>query len=68
MLFGDQTFGETSLEKEDYHRLQTLFFHLDMLFPVRCWTCGRVIGHLWEAFNEAINQLQLSGSEMDSLE
>ena len=41
---------------------------LDMLFPVRCWTCGKVIGHLWDQFNEAFNTARLSGEEVDSLE
>ena len=27
-----------------------------MLIPVRCTTCGRVIGHLWEKFDEEVNK------------
>lgn len=23
-----------------------------MMIPVRCWTCGKPIGHLWEDFKE----------------
>ncbi len=23
-----------------------------MMIPPRCWTCGKPIGHLWEAFVE----------------
>jgi len=23
-----------------------------MIIPIRCWTCGKPIGHLWEDFQE----------------
>ena len=23
-----------------------------MIIPVRCWTCGKPIGHLWDDFQE----------------
>ncbi len=39
-----------------------------MLFPVRCWTCGKVIGHLWEPFDEAVSRRQMSGEDVESLE
>ena len=26
-----------------------------MMFPVRCISCGKVIGHLWEKYNEEVN-------------
>ena len=26
-----------------------------MIIPVRCFTCGKVIGHLWEKFFEGAN-------------
>lgn len=25
-----------------------------MIIPVRCFTCGRVIGHLWEQYVEKL--------------
>jgi len=25
-----------------------------MIFPVRCFSCGKVIGHLWESFKERV--------------
>lgn len=25
-----------------------------MMFPVRCFTCGKVIGHLWEDFQRRV--------------
>ena len=36
-----------------------------MLFPVRCWTCGKIIGHLWEEFSE---QLRIAKVSNDNLE
>jgi len=27
-----------------------------MLPPIRCYTCGKVIGHLWEEFNKFENK------------
>nr|XP_046910325.1 uncharacterized protein LOC124491684 [Dermatophagoides farinae] len=36
-----------------------------MLFPVRCWTCGKVIGHLWNEYNE---RLQIAKVSNDNLE
>lgn len=27
-----------------------------MMIPVRCFTCGKVIGDLWEEFSERIKQ------------
>ncbi|KAI2799036.1 hypothetical protein BLOT_012659 [Blomia tropicalis] len=38
-----------------------------MLFPVRCWTCGNVIGHLWEPFSIEVDKLKMSHSNPDSL-
>jgi DNA-directed RNA polymerase subunit N len=25
-----------------------------MIIPVRCWSCGKPIGHLWEEFKERV--------------
>lgn len=25
-----------------------------MIIPVRCWSCGKPIGHLWEQFKERV--------------
>ncbi len=27
-----------------------------MLFPVRCISCGKVIGHLWEKYDNEVNK------------
>ncbi|MBS3102217.1 DNA-directed RNA polymerase subunit N [Candidatus Woesearchaeota archaeon] len=26
-----------------------------MIIPVRCWSCGKPIGHLWESFQDKVN-------------
>uniref|UniRef100_A0A834VFL0 DNA-directed RNA polymerase n=1 Tax=Sarcoptes scabiei TaxID=52283 RepID=A0A834VFL0_SARSC len=38
-----------------------------MFFPVRCWTCGKVIGHLWEEFREELNRAKICNDRIDSL-
>lgn len=25
-----------------------------MIIPIRCWTCGRPLGHLWEQFKQRV--------------
>ena len=27
-----------------------------MIIPVRCFSCGKPIGHLWEDFNQRVNK------------
>jgi len=36
-----------------------------MIIPVRCFTCNKVIGHLWEDFN---NRVQREYQEMNESE
>lgn len=38
-----------------------------MIVPVRCFTCGKVVGHLWEPFNERVKKGEEPGKVMDSL-
>lgn len=38
-----------------------------MLVPVRCLTCGKPVGHLWEEYNKRIQAGEDSGKVMDSL-
>ena len=26
-----------------------------MIIPIRCWSCGKPIGHLWERYSDKIN-------------
>ncbi|MBN2880642.1 DNA-directed RNA polymerase subunit N [Candidatus Woesearchaeota archaeon] len=27
-----------------------------MIIPVRCWSCGKPIGHLWEEFDQRVHK------------
>ena len=31
-----------------------------MIIPVRCFSCGHVIGHLWESYDKAVNELDVT--------
>ena len=38
-----------------------------MLFPVRCFSCGKPIGHLWEEYDERVKKGEDPGKVLDSL-
>lgn len=38
-----------------------------MLFPVRCFTCGKVIGHLWEDYQKRVASGEDPKQVLDSL-
>jgi len=38
-----------------------------MIIPVRCFTCGKVIGHLWEEFKKRIENGEDPGKVLDDL-
>ncbi|MEA2038001.1 MAG: DNA-directed RNA polymerase subunit N [Nanoarchaeota archaeon] len=38
-----------------------------MIIPVRCFSCGKPVGHLWEAFNERVNKGETKKEIMDDL-
>lgn len=38
-----------------------------MIIPVRCFTCGRVIGHLWEEFDRRVKEGEEPGKVLDDL-
>ena len=38
-----------------------------VLFPVRCFTCGSLIGDKWEAFVERVSKGENPGEVLDSL-
>jgi DNA-directed RNA polymerase subunit N len=27
-----------------------------MIIPIRCWSCGKPVAHLWEEFNERLEK------------
>jgi len=38
-----------------------------MLFPVRCFSCGKPIGHLWEEYKERTEKGEDAGVVLDDL-
>ncbi len=40
---------------------------IKIIFPVRCFSCGKVIGHLWEEFQRRVKNGELAGKVLDSL-
>lgn len=38
-----------------------------MLIPVRCFSCGKVIGHLWEEYAKRIKKGERPGRILDDL-
>ena len=38
-----------------------------MIIPVRCFTCGKVIGHLWEEFKERVERGEPAKKVLDEL-
>ncbi|MBO3754021.1 MAG: DNA-directed RNA polymerase subunit N [Candidatus Brockarchaeota archaeon] len=38
-----------------------------MMFPVRCFTCGKVIGHLWEEYQRRVASGEDPKQVLDSL-
>jgi len=38
-----------------------------LIIPVRCFTCGKVIGHLWEEFDRRVKEGEEPGAVLDDL-
>jgi len=38
-----------------------------LIIPVRCFTCGRVIGHLWEEFKQRVESGENAEKVLDDL-
>ena len=38
-----------------------------MIIPVRCFTCGKVIGHLWEEFKKRVEKGEEAKKVLDDL-
>lgn len=38
-----------------------------MIIPIRCWTCGKPIGHLWEEYKKKIDSKEEAGKALDEL-
>lgn len=39
-----------------------------MIIPIRCYTCGKVMGHLWEPYLAAVQELYNEESDNLSME
>ncbi|MBS3136082.1 DNA-directed RNA polymerase subunit N [Candidatus Woesearchaeota archaeon] len=38
-----------------------------MITPIRCWSCGKPIGHLWEQFKERVGKGEDRKKVLDAL-
>ena len=38
-----------------------------MIIPIRCWSCGKPIGHLWEEFQDRTKDGEEKKKVLDSL-
>lgn len=38
-----------------------------MMIPVRCFTCGKVVGHLWEEYKKRIDEGEDAGKVLAEL-
>jgi len=38
-----------------------------MIIPVRCFSCGKPIGHLWKEFKERTEKKEAGGKVLDEL-
>ena len=38
-----------------------------MIIPIRCWSCGKPVAHLWEEYNERIKKGEEPKKVMDDL-
>jgi len=45
-------------------RLKT---NINMIIPVRCFTCGKVIGHLWEEYKKRVETGEEPAKVLDDL-
>lgn len=40
---------------------------IEIIVPVRCFTCGKPIGHLWEEYKKRVSKGEPSGKVLDEL-
>ena len=38
-----------------------------LLFPIRCFSCGKVIGHLWEEYDRRVKEGEEPAKVLDDL-
>jgi DNA-directed RNA polymerase subunit N len=39
-----------------------------MIIPIRCWSCGKPVAHLWEPFNQKVDKGESPKKVLDELE
>jgi len=39
-------------------------FYINMIIPIRCFSCGKPIGHLWEEFKERVENRKENPKEV----
>lgn len=53
------------LDRNFFKRIK---FPEGMIIPVRCFSCGKPIGHLWEEFKRRVNEGENPKKILDELE
>ncbi len=38
-----------------------------MIIPIRCWSCGKPVGHLWEDFQDKVKKKEDPKKALDDL-
>ncbi len=38
-----------------------------MMIPIRCWSCGKPIGHLWEEYQQKVEKGESKKDVLDDL-
>jgi DNA-directed RNA polymerase subunit N len=38
-----------------------------MIIPIRCWSCGKPVAHLWEEFSKAVAKGEKPKDKLDAL-
>ena len=56
----------TQLKSSDISELQTPSITI-MIIPIRCFTCGKVIGNKWEAYLGLLQAEYQEGDALDAL-
>lgn len=56
------------INKEARDKLSQGYIYGDgMIIPVRCFSCGKVVGHLWEQYKERVEKGEDSKKILDEL-
>ncbi|XP_068117119.1 DNA-directed RNA polymerases I, II, and III subunit RPABC5 [Hyperolius riggenbachi] len=56
--------GDASEQREKKHRSEDL---TNMIIPVRCFTCGKIVGNKWEAYLGLLQAEYTEGDALDAL-